>query len=814
MPFDPNLGYIPSGQGYAPLSAYSQNFDPSTGQQAPTGGVGANPYPQNRYAFQGPQFQGYGSPSQNLYMGYQPEYMTAIDRMAVNNRGLALAGGQQLQQDLANYSNYNYGQAGNYTDMLNSAYGNIAQGGGGYTDAQKEAILNNQALQGLRMTPEQQQANYLTQEESAQMSGSPYSASDYANQAGENISGLYGNFAGQIGDDLGSQEAAINNTLAGSGQNMRNAIYDYQGKSQQDLSDIAGLTRGAVQGTKQDVNDALGYSQGGVGAALDQYGQNIGNVLGSEQGAVRSYIDPGKLTASDDYMQNYQVGPQDMQGIMNQAGRTVGAQSAMDEENLQSAANAAGNVNPMALQAARNRIRANSAVNEANAMSDAAIKAKQLALTTAQGRENTRLGAEQSYAGLGTGSELSLGGHQIGANTALGNANTQAALSLGNQAVNAKMGLGTQNLSNEQYMGSNTLGQQNQTSNAQLGAEQYLAGQNLAGQQYLGNSRLGNTQQLLGTGMQQGQFNANLGTSALQGAEQQAANRAGTLATNRQGVNQYNQGQDYTRGSAIYNAGSQANLGFANNQQGQEQEYRNYLGGQQQQATQGAQVGNQQRLGAYGATNTGVKGATDSAIENYKVPGAWQAIAGTTARFLGLAKGGEIERGPQTALVGEAGPELIVDIPSYGYGFDPTGSGESDEPEQSGWQHGNEVQGKSNPLWKNIVRGISPTAAKFMPGDTGPDGEPRSGDDSGSKGQGGLGLLKLFMAKGGVVPPGAAQHHPYGKRGKPKAELVTGPQIRTLGATGKQAVVPIRKRPGNRLDLEDLPKLLSGNYGK
>lgn len=810
--FDPNRGYVPSGQGYAPLEAYNQNYDPVMGRQGPTGGVGSNPYPYNRYAYSGPQFNGYGMPNQDLYGGYDPYYGNAIDAMAIGNRNMAQAGGLSLGKDLYNYANFQYGQAGNFQDQQNSAWNNIAQGGGGYTDAQKEAILNNPYLQNLQMSPEQAQSNYMTEGEQQGFAGNPMAAFDYTQGMGGQNNALYGDFRNQIGQGLGSQEASINSALQGAGTNMRNVAYDDSSKTYQDLSDIAALTRGSVGSTRSGVEGQYGLM-----------GQNLGQALGSQAGAVRSYIDPRALTTSPEYQSTYGVGPQDMQGIVNQAGRSVGAQSAMDEERLQQQANASGNVSPIAMAAARDKIRQTGAVNQANTMADAAIRAKQLQLTTEQQRENTRLGAEQSYAGLGSGAEMGLGSQQVG-----------AAQQYGLAGMNAQMGLGQQGLQNEQYMGTNTLGQQGRLSASQLGAEQYLASQNLAGQQYLGGSRLSNTQQLMGAGLQQGQFSAGLGAGALQTGEQQQSGRAGALASNRQGVNQYNQGQQFGRGSYIYGQGAQANTNFANNQQTQEQQYRDYLANAQGQANQNAAIGNQQRITTYGAMNTGMQGATEGAIKNYAVPGGWQAIANTAINAVRGAKGG-VTKGPVDALIGEAGPELVVDLEpaqhglevggfdpndyaSTMYGAPPIETNSDRVPLTVNTPDAPAPKKKRSPLYDQLLRGISPLYNRVVPNNS---DEAQALADSRSGGGSAVGnvLRMAGFAEGGVTSP----HHYFGSRSKlkndaptgmkpPNMRLVTSPQVTTLGLKGAQAIVPLVKKPGNKVNLSDIPALIS-KYG-
>ncbi len=135
MPFDPSTGYLSGNQGYAPLSAYNQAYDPNSGQQGPTGGVGANPLPALRYGYQGPNYNpAQGGIQNNLYQGYPTYSGNSIDAMAQSDRNLALYGGQQLQQNLSNYTGYQYGQSADFQDRLNSAWDPIAQGQGGYTD--------------------------------------------------------------------------------------------------------------------------------------------------------------------------------------------------------------------------------------------------------------------------------------------------------------------------------------------------------------------------------------------------------------------------------------------------------------------------------------------------------------------------------------------------------------------------------------------------------------------------------------------------------------------------------------------------------
>lgn len=770
----PGSGYVPSyGSGnYAPLQNY---WD--TQQSA---GVGNNPYPQSYYG-PGNQQPGFG--------GGQPPYTgSAIDQMAQNNRNMALGQAGSLQNELNGYTQYQQGNDFQYSNMLDSAYGGIASGGGGYSDAEKQQILNNPALQSLQLSQDQANSNYLTPEEQAGIKGNPNTASDYLSNAQGGINANLNAYGDQVNGALGDQSTNVNKALTDTSTGVRQA---------------AGQTYADMSGIQNYMNPA------------------INNNLKDTASGVRSYVDPSKLTTSNEYNQNYNVTPQDQQNILDQAGRTVGNQEMSDEARLVQAGNAQGNMSPLAMASARQRLRQTGAINEADAMSNAAIRAKQLQLDTTQQRENTRLGAEQGYAGLGTSSNLALGQQSLGGQEYLGNLASQDT-AIADQAM--------------------------------LGAEQYLGTQNVNAQQFLGQSKLSNKQQLANRQNSTDLNIANKGTDTAANAEQNASTRAAGIAGNRQGTNQSNQNAQYQRGQYIYGQGSQANTNFANQRLQQEQEYRNYLGGRQQQASQNQQVGQQQKLGLYGTGTSAINNATAGATANYQAkPGDPTSAVNLTGSIVNdvtsLTHGakGVVSQGPHEALVGEAGPELIVDLaPSprnlrhsalgdvftddtYGV----SGSSSSGETDTEGYglpggsevKHGQDVSKRSNPLYLSILRGMvgqDPNSTQW--------GQPQqqqqpSGTSGGGSGKSPLAsIMGLFMANGGVVGSKAGNHFfgnkanihsPHAGIPMPKVELVTHPQIRMLGQHVPQAVVPMTKRKNNRVTPEMLPSLFEkyGNYG-
>lgn len=711
----PNGSMTPGGYpgGFVPRSTFQQ---PNAGYLAGPGQTGGNSPSQNfRYGFTGrpvsdPNIYGYG------LTPYLDQSGNNIDTKIANDRAMIYGQGGMLQQNLQNFTNWNQGELANYQDMMASAYDPSNPANMGYTDEEMGSILNDPYLRSLQLSPEDAQSNFLTQGEQEGWMGNPREA---LSQLAQDESGM----------DVAQQDRS---RFVNEGLNSQDARMRY----------------------------VLDQSNAGLGNALNSMGGNTRATVGGWAGNVRPYVDPTALNISNEYSQNYNVSPLDMQRIREQAGRTVRSQEQADEDRLMMAANAQGNTSPMALATMRDRLRQTSGINAANAMSDAEIKAKQLQLNTSQNRENTRLGAAQNYANLGVGAE-----------------NT----------------LGSAALSNEQNLGA-----------AQLGAEQYLGNQRQQTEQYLGNSRIANQQELGAANVSNAQFGAATNLGAFQTADQQAAARAAGMATNRQGINQGNQAQNFGRGQFIYGNENANNTNFANTRLKGLENYRTYLGGQANQANQNVTIGNQQQAGVFGTQVGGVNQASGNAVANYRIPGAGISW---------LAKGG-VTHGPHPALVGEAGPELIIDldkIPHHGYGglFD-IGSGETDEPEGYGLptdnSPGTPESPTTNPLYDNIRKGLY-TAQSTL----------GKGNQSDGQWHGGLlnkilGAASMFIphAHGGVVTTGGER-----EQVAPGVDYVNGPQLTMLGTSHPQAVIPLTRRPGNKVNLEDVPALAAryGDYG-
>lgn len=250
---------------------------------------------------------------------------------------------------------------------------------------------------------------------------------------------------------------------------------------------------------------------------------------------------------------------------------------------------------------------------------------------------------------------------------AVGNAMANARLA----AQEAEFGQQTQLAGENIGMAQNLAGQEQQAASAYQNA-QANAAQNSA--------TLGfNAAQAAGTAGLAEQENAtNTMYGASSNAEQQAANRAAALASNRQQAQENANSTQFGQGLTAGQATAQGYEATGNARMNQQQQYLNYLQGEEQLATQAQlnSVGQQiQNLGTTGGlVNQDVAGRAGYQVQNNNVAmnaatgligaiaGAGNAGANGYRAYNGAAKGGSFSE-PQPVLVGEKGPEMILHQP-------------------------------------------------------------------------------------------------------------------------------------------------------
>lgn len=228
------------------------------------------------------------------------------------------------------------------------------------------------------------------------------------------------------------------------------------------LADVNGLMGLATWGSQQAGNFVPGGSAAGNQAYQNELNSGVYN--------------NSNLALDPTFQQTHQMTPQEIQGLADQAGRTVGNQFQTSMDTARRQAAAAG-MSAMGTNALQNRVASESAGQSGDAMANARLNAQLSALGIQQQNEAMRLGAAQTQA-----SDI------------MNAANSQAALGLSGAEAGAQFGanmgeyvdsnlanrLTNLDLSQQQYglqQIASQMGQQGQQFNQGLAANQTLSGQ-------------------------------------------------------------------------------------------------------------------------------------------------------------------------------------------------------------------------------------------------------------------------------------------------------------------------------------------------
>ncbi|HWR49930.1 MAG TPA: hypothetical protein VN428_02415 [Bryobacteraceae bacterium] len=252
-----------------------------------------------------------------------------------------------------------------------------------------------------------------------------------------------------------------------------------------------------IQQTREGMDKAIDPTQ----LALSQeYRTNQDAVLNTTSDNVYDAIDPTKLSMDSEYARQAGMTDAEVDEAAQAGARNVGARYRSAIGDLERSAAESGNASPLAIAAGRARLERQSATDAADATVRARLAARAEQRDAATGVEGTRLGAEQTYAGLRSGAAMDLG-------------------NLASDAVGQREGLrsaAVRDISDRQMDAASTTGKMAQDA-----------------AQYAGDSRLSNEQQI-----------ANRATQA----EQEASDRAAMTATNRQATSLTNQANKFDRG--------------------------------------------------------------------------------------------------------------------------------------------------------------------------------------------------------------------------------------------------------------------------
>lgn len=342
---------------------------------------------------------------------------------------------------------------------------------------------------------------------------------------------------------------------------------------------------GAVSGAEDRLKQNYGTMSGDLRAAVDPnqlnisqgYQDNTSNVLTDTGGKVTDAANNGALGITDQYGHQAGMSDQEVADTAAMGGEAVGAGTRASIQDLQRQADASGNSSPLAVAAMRSQFEDQNAGAAADATVRAQLQARQAQRDAATGVEKTRLGAQQYQ----TGAQIQ--GAEAMGNMAQGALNTEEQLRMS----------GAQDISNRNMGIASTMG---------------TVGQQNAGT--LLNAQTQQAQDYGNRGTTAGEYNQSNAYGAGATAEQLAAQRAGTVATNRQGTSQTNQNNQYNRGYQVNSTLSGAATGIADaRRQGQQESRQYYTGQQQYQGAQGQQE-QQNLLTNRQQTQTGVNQAT------------------------------------------------------------------------------------------------------------------------------------------------------------------------------------------------------------
>lgn len=465
--------------------------------------------------------------------------------------------------DIAQQYTNNRNTEQNQGDMFGEYFGGEASRRNGLENA--ALLKSNQLYSGLEQNP-----GYTQDEIDAQLGNRADGGNDYRDLLNTDYQSNYltpdeqSNIRGNPYDPMSQLHPE---ELSGNNNTAFNASQGYiQGGRDQLNGNYANTSAGLNDAITPDLGMDSGYS-GSI--------SNIENVTDKRlQGAAGN---PG-LDMSGEYGRQAGMSDQEVADTAAMGGQAAGARSRAAIQDLERQAAADGNSSPLAVAAMRSQFEDQNAVAGADATVNAQLAARNQQRDAATGVEGTRLGAERYKTG----------------------AQIQAADSMGNLATAAETNREKMRMSGAQDISNRKLGVASQL--GQIGRENAM---------YTTDADLKNEADWAARGQQGTEFNQNTAYNASRNAEQQQADRAAGIATNRQGTSQANQGNQFNRGYQVNATLSGANKGIADARRSGQQEARGYYTGQQQYQGGMGQQQNQNMLQNRQQTQAGRQAATN-----------------------------------------------------------------------------------------------------------------------------------------------------------------------------------------------------------
>lgn len=515
------------------------------------------------------------------------------ERMAANDRTRAWNYGDAFEQDFGDDAEQ-YGRRGeNYSGQADQYYQDL-MGNPGYTQEERERILDENRLNRAVTSPEQQAGNYLTDDEQQGIRGDPWARgqgfdpgrleqTDAMGQ-GWRRDALYGG-RDSVRDAVNTNDRFTMEALDRNDENVLGAMNRGEG-----------MVRGAMDQGDQRVDSALGNWEGKNDSAINRTEGKLDDNLNSFRSRNGEIIDPNKLGISDETVN----------GIKSAAGRVAGMgyQSQMDE--LERNAAARGNVNPLALADMKKKYERSIAIDSGNAEAEAYLRAKEAQRGANMDIAGLQLGANRDEAGMGERAASGIGDMRLRSSDQIGSTRT----GINNDRSQFRAGM-ENDLTNRSTNANLNLGSRrgdmlNSQGNRRVGVEQGIMNADIGVQDTNANSS-----------NQTAQYNTNTGLNVSRDRDDTQANRAFQIGQNRQNVNFQNQDQQFNQNFQTSQAGSNRGVTIGNARRGDQTEGRGYYTGQGQFNTE--QSGNAQSRRIQGAnTSLGAQGQATGNVTSYR----------------------------------------------------------------------------------------------------------------------------------------------------------------------------------------------------
>ena len=301
-------------------------------------------------------------------------------RQSENIRQRAVAQGDMINQEMQDFGNEEdwwrqYARGEGY-----NAYGDIAEGRGGYTEAERNDIMGREGLDQMQMTPEQRQALFLNDSETEQMYGDPNKGLQWFDP--ETLDTINTEANKRVSENIEQSAGALNNTYN---------------------------------------EDALSLSSG--------YRDELGNIINTGSGRVRDSltgggnrvrgaIDRDRLTLDPNFIRDYRMTDRDVNDMTQQAAQTQANVSRGRADAIERASAGSG-MSPLSMAASINELTTRGDQQGNRAMLDARVAANQMKAGRLRDIEGMRLGAEDNYAGMLSAAEMGLSGREADAEMGL-----------------------------------------------------------------------------------------------------------------------------------------------------------------------------------------------------------------------------------------------------------------------------------------------------------------------------------------------------------------------------------------------------------